>query len=313
MASPLINQTPFAGHAQLMADGEGEECLLVIAKASFELSRSTQVADLQLPICPGDRYRGTESGSSLLHASDLHPPKRAVDVLIEAEAVAPGGRPAAAVDVSVAVGSTRCRLRLNGPRPWQEGGAIGTGERFVRAPLIYELAAGGPQSYANPAGMGEVFHPGGAAPRLEWLSEETRAPAGLGPVAPHWQTRAAFAGTYDAIWRRERAPFPPDDFDPRFWQVAPPPLQIKDALAGRAVAIAGVNAHELVTAKVPAIALWTELRERGDSAPRRVSLNLDTVWISAVRRKLVLTFRTLLPLTHGPNGVTDLQLGAQAR
>ena len=48
-------------------------------------------------------------------------------------------------------------------------------------------------------------------------------PAGFGPIAAHWQPRAASRGTYDERWKRDRQPLLPDDFDDRFYQCAPRP------------------------------------------------------------------------------------------
>ena len=32
------------------------------------------------------------------------------------------------------------------------------------------------------------------------------APVGFGPLAPHWQPRCDFAGTYDQAWQQDRYP-----------------------------------------------------------------------------------------------------------
>jgi hypothetical protein len=52
-------------------------------------------------------------------------------------------------------------------------------------------------------------------------------PIGLGAVAPHWQPRRTFAGTYDQSWSQTRFPILPVDFDTRFLNAAPPDQQLE--------------------------------------------------------------------------------------
>jgi len=58
------------------------------------------------------------------------------------------------------------------------------------------------------------------------------APAGYGAIAPFWQPRVGYAGTFDAAWQKHRAPFLPDDFDPRYFHAAHPELVFPDRLKG---------------------------------------------------------------------------------
>jgi hypothetical protein len=68
------------------------------------------------------------------------------------------------------------------------------------------------------------------------------APACFAPIAPNWQPRAGFAGTYDDIWQQTRAPYLPDDYNPRFMNVAPPDLIYPGYLqGGEAVRIIGMH------------------------------------------------------------------------
>lgn len=62
--------------------------------------------------------------------------------------------------------------------------------------------------------------------------EGSASPAGFGPLAPHWQPRVAFAGTYDEAWRNDRQPLLPADFDDRFYQCAPQDQQTPSFLRG---------------------------------------------------------------------------------
>jgi len=51
-------------------------------------------------------------------------------------------------------------------------------------------------------------------------------------VAPVWEQRRQYAGTYDENWETQRAPLLPDDFDDRFLQCAPPELTAQGYLEG---------------------------------------------------------------------------------
>ena len=49
-------------------------------------------------------------------------------------------------------------------------------------------------------------------------------PMGFGPLAPDWEPRRSFVGTYDEAWQKNRAPYLPNDFNPRFFNAAPADL-----------------------------------------------------------------------------------------
>lgn len=57
-------------------------------------------------------------------------------------------------------------------------------------------------------------------------------PAGFGYIHPHWEPRWRYAGTYDEHWKKNRAPYLPTDFDPRFNQAAHPDLSADSYLQG---------------------------------------------------------------------------------
>ena len=96
--------------------------------------------------------------------------------------------------------------------------------RFEKIPLVYERAFGGwdrdhpdPRKHSceprNPVGTGYRgaggFVEGLRLPNLEDPRARIKSlgdrppPAGFGFISPHWQPRAAFAGTYDEAWQKE--------------------------------------------------------------------------------------------------------------
>ena len=94
----------------------------------------------------------------------------------------------------------------------------------------------------NPVGCGHAVSSAHLAnqpvPNIEAPERPTRAwkdlpaPAGFGPIASHWQPRAALAGTYDKAWEQTRQPLLPDDCDDRFFQCAPIDQQTAEFLVG---------------------------------------------------------------------------------
>jgi hypothetical protein len=39
-------------------------------------------------------------------------------------------------------------------------------------------------------------------------------------VAASWQPRLGYAGTYEATWKKKRAPYLPEDVSPKYFQAA---------------------------------------------------------------------------------------------
>ncbi|TMU28891.1 DUF2169 domain-containing protein [Halomonas sp. ATBC28] len=76
------------------------------------------------------------------------------------------------------------------------------------------------------------------APQLEdpdWLVTspfDRPAPASFGPIAPWWEPRVSYQGTFDNHWKTQRLPYWPEDFDYRFHHSAPADLIAPDYLRG---------------------------------------------------------------------------------
>ena len=101
---------------------------------------------------------------------------------------------------------------------------------------------------------------------------------------------ATLRGTYDETWQRQRAPYLPDDFDPRFCCAATPDLIFTPPLrGGELVEIVGAHADGMLRFALPA---W-DLRARARIAGRleRRDLQLETVVIEPDLNRVGLTFR----------------------
>ncbi len=251
------NETPFTAALFLLPDPAGVDTLYVAIKATFEIgARAIRVAAEQQPIVPGDEYRGDPETTSLRHAGEAHPCKPATDVVLLGSGHAPEGRPAPHFGVSLTVGRLEKLIHVYGDRVWKSGlmGLVPSSPvPTAEVPLVWERAYGGTvdlgegetvSDQRNPVGVG--FRGGRSAAQMKGLPvpnlDDPRdplvslsgspAPAGFGFIGPAWLPRPKYAGTYDDEWERNRAPFLPDDFDPRFLQAAPPDQIYPGSLQG---------------------------------------------------------------------------------
>ena len=251
----LNNQTPFAAERGWVRDRSGAEVWIVAVKATLLIGPdgSKKLAPEQEPVRLAPKFRGDPATSSLLYDTDLIPVKSATDILLHGHAYAPKGAAVRQVDVSMRVGTVRKALRVFGDRYWRVGMLglkLSEPDPFVKMPLVYERAHGGADpvmpdkgwSVRNPVGLGYALKAehlaGRRAPNLENPAEPISSPkqqpqlAGFGPIAPHWEARARFGGTYDKKWEEDRQPLLPTDFDDRFYQGAPPEQQAPGFLKG---------------------------------------------------------------------------------
>ena len=277
----LDNPTPFLAALTVLADEEGVDCLFVCIKGTFTLERVPRVAEAQRPIALVDRYRSDPTRSSLLEAGEHHIGKAGTDVLLEGHARPPDGRPTTLCPVSVTVGERRSVIAVHGDRRWRAGGRASSPEPFDAMPLIWERALGGRYegrnaalrevAARNPVGVGLDRTTGAPLPNLE----DPEAPVaggggpsvavGYGPVAPHWEPRRGYAGTFDAAWVRRRAPLLPPDYDRRFGNVAAGPLAFDRFLVGgEPVELIGVSPRGPLTFELPRCGLAIAGRVGGD-------------------------------------------------
>lgn len=325
----IVNPTPFEAAPAAVADLDGADFLVVILKATYALvsEGGMQPADEQRPVQMADQFAGEPGASSVVYASDLALHKASTDVVLTGSAY-PGQAGARDGEVGIQVGAARAAVRVFGDREWQS--ALGVTrmsrpEPFDRIPLVYERAAGGTDTspsaerdhaadLRNPVGIG--FR----APRTRRVVDASRlpnferpdalirtpddrpAPAPVGFVAPGWEPRAAFAGTYDAAWAAARSPLLPDDFDARYFDVAPPGLTVPGRLRGDEHGAAiGVSPHGLLRFTLPGFAPTAEVA--GSRFGREtLPLGLDRVVVDGdggLRGEVVLVWSGGLRVPHG--------------
>jgi hypothetical protein len=313
----LKNSTPFVGSLLLLPDPDGIDTLFTVVKGTFSLTPQVAPANEQVPVALEQTYYGDPGSTSIRVPSDVSLAKPGTDVLLIGHACSPQGRPATQIEVSLQVGQVRRVVRVVGDRVWRAGnvGAEMSEPRpFSRMPLVWERAYGGSDVTAdgprphpvNPVGRGyrtrDSRRPveGVALPNLEDPSalltdwKDQPPPACFAPVAPHWEPRRSFAGTYDERWERERAPFLPADFDPRFLQLAPPGQATSRPLGGdEAVELRGAHPSGALRFRLPGVRVQATYVVNGGSEVRPAPL--DTVLIEPDAGRLVLVWRAALP------------------
>ncbi|HTO88056.1 MAG TPA: DUF2169 domain-containing protein [Thermoanaerobaculia bacterium] len=332
----LRNRSRFAATLLPLPDAAGLDSLFVVVKGTFTLGARPAPVQNQVPVCLRDEYLGNPGQSSVTQPSDVSLAKPATDVLLRGHAYAPGGQPASRVPVALVVGSIRKRAEVFGDRVW-EGGLVSARasapKPFERVPLLWERSFGGASlsdgqlgtveaEERNPVGAGfrgrKTAQPieGTRLPNVEdpqnlMTSPRDRpAPVGFGPIAPHWQPRRSYAGTYDERWQRERAPFLPKDFDPRFLQVAPPDQTVPGYLkGGEEIHISGVTPLGSLASTVPGVRI--QILFRLDETNQARAASLDTLMIEPDEGRMVLVWRAVLTADKRILRVREVEVSAK--
>ena len=119
---------------------------------------------------------------------------------------------------------------------------------------------------------------------------QTLSPVSLGPVGRNWQPRLALAGTYDATWLRDRAPFLPADFNALHWQSAPADQQVESLDGGTPIELRNLGPYADVRFVLPTVRLVAQAEGRVQGARR--PLRLDTLLLQPDRLRFSLVWRT---------------------
>jgi hypothetical protein len=159
-------------------------------------------------------------------------------------------RPISVIGVGLRVGTLSKSFQVNGRRSWRAiMGVLAAGqpEPMVKQPISYDVAFGGIEidpkrperieTYLeNPVGCGFRKHKidlwGLPMPLTEEVSDPIRdpkkryRPMAFGPLGRNWKPRMEHAGTYDQRWMDDVSPMLPADFNPLYFQAAPPDQRI---------------------------------------------------------------------------------------
>lgn len=329
----LVNRSALAAKILTLPDPDGVEALHVIVKATFALSPEAPLTREQRPVTLADEVVGEGARAWLRRPAEVHPPKPACEVLVEGDAVAPGGRAVPWVDASVVVGAWRRVVSVTGDRrytgherPWASAPVP-----FTRMPLTPDRAFGGVfkatglTEMRNPVGVGvapedlrdlrglrelplpNVEDP--AAP-LARVGDRPR-PTLVTPVAASWSPRAERAGTYDDAWNQRRAPFLPVDFDPRFLMTASEPMWLPERLrGGERVALEHLAENPVIEGRVPSLGPRVRARFRG--AWRELPALAETLHLFPNEGVGTLVLRATLRCGHRALDVSAVEITTEA-
>jgi hypothetical protein len=212
------------------------------------------------------------------------------------------------------VGDSKKLVAVLGDRVWR-GSNPTPPQPFVSIPLVYERAYGGSYTAGerlfceerNPVGVGFLGKrsksdlAGQPVPNLEDVQKRIGSlgdvvpPAGFGFIAPAWQPRRQYAGTYDEAWQKTRAPYLPKDFDPRYFHAAPPELVFSKPLpGGTPFTVAGAAPEGPLSFELPTCRLDVQVTLAGKKQPMSPPA-LETVLIEPDENRVCLSWRSQIP------------------
>jgi hypothetical protein len=145
-------------------DKEEREYHVVVMRGTFDIPEDglLTLSEEQNPLVATDEYFGKTNFSSVRQESDFAPYKPKTDVILDATAYAPGGKPAKAFLTGVKITAAArpekiiCekKLLIAGPTYWTpdllDGWTIGKPEPMTSLPLRYEQAFGGMVTVYDP-------------------------------------------------------------------------------------------------------------------------------------------------------------------
>lgn len=314
----IRNTTSMPAELGVAADKDGRDSWVVVVKGTFRVGQDGHAspAPEQVPFVYADAHHGDPGTTGIRHECDFALTKPHADVLVEGSAHAPGGRPVPELEVALEVGDRRKTIRVVGNRRWEKDGRHSGPVPFQTMPLVFEKAFGGSDhshpekerrgtELRNPVGLGfrlsEQSVVGASLPNLErpeapvqkW--SDAPAPIGFGVVGRNWLPRSRFAGTYDQTWTDKRFPFLPEDFDDRYFQSAPEDQWFPYFRGGEKLRCINMNPeHPSFEVKLPAVEVPVAFLFRDRDVVQ--DPNLDTVLLQPDRRRVVLCWRTSIPV-----------------
>ncbi|MBN1853271.1 MAG: DUF2169 domain-containing protein [Pirellulales bacterium] len=327
------NFTPFPPLQFESRDEKQNDFGVIVLRGTFQIIPNARLplVQEQEPIVVADEYFGEPGKSSIRFESNIAPYKPKTDVLVNATAFPPSGKPEKQWQVAVQFGSIRKELQVTGPRKWTRslvGWTLGEIEPTASVPIRYEYAYGGSFGEgdnltifdANPVGTGFVADGKKdpvQAPQLLPIdvdSLEFRKPvgvAGFGPIAPNWSPRREKAGTFNVVWEKTRWPDLPEDFTFDFYNTASSGLTLPGFADGtETVQLINMSRQGDIQFKLPHFELATLVRfEDGRVIPAPV--NLDTIHIEMPENRVYLSWRGVFPVAV-PLRVLEVRMKAPA-
>lgn len=337
----LINISPLAGMSYCKVGPRGQAWQVAVVRGAFNFvpDQPLQWVDEPVELVMADVYHGEEpTTSALRHETDLVWTKPACDVIVAGHAYAPLGRASSRWQAAVQLGKQRHSMTITGPRQWRKrltGWRLDNPQETQSVALDYGLAFGGDPTLGHPVKPGAAAqalpdNPVGvgyyqkrymdnaqtyAAPQFEvtgkpYTDFDGKYPAlGFSPLSRWWPSRYCHAGTLDDKWRTESFPYLPDNFDTRFYNGAPQPLQVPHPRGGEEIALLGLwptdaidlagNAHGAVHTSLPQSFPEAQVHTISTVHPS-APMTLDTIVIDTDARRVYLSWRTVVAHSEHP-------------
>jgi hypothetical protein len=305
----LVSSTgPFRAASLAWTPRPGAAVLTVVCKATFQLrpGESPLAAEQDLPN-EDDNHWNDDPSRSLYSPCDLVPHKARADVLLVGSAFAPRGQPARSLLVRLVVGEIDKSIEVFLDRAFAPGGKLREGPGFVKMPMRWERAAGGPDTW-NPVGVrlrgppdvhGNVAVPNLQPPGLVVARPtDPVPPVAFGPIAATWPERQDKLGRLAGSWPRAgwtEQPLP-DGIDPAYFNAAPRDQQLDTLRGDERILLENLHPeYPRLSTALPGIRPEAQV-ERPGRPIRLLEMRADTLWIDTDRGLCTLTWRAELPL-----------------
>lgn len=238
------------------------------------------------------------------------------EYLVTGYAFTPSDAPQPVCTIRVQVGTLEKALRVCGDRFWTYDDTRSEfatdAEPFIRMPVGWEAAFGGPGFEHNPLGKGfapietdaGLVHPlpNVEAPDHPVVARSDRPePAGLGPIDFTWPQRFAKSGTYDADWTEQLSPGFARDIDWSVFNIAPEDQQQDSPFRGdEAFIVHGMHPERpRIDGRLPGLTVRCFLNSRSPEGGAganngavfgEVAMRLTTVWLFPHAERYLLVF-----------------------
>lgn len=263
----------------------------IIAKATFTLVHDAEMA-LAPPekVLRGDIHHGGDPRRSVRAASDMVPYMPRAELLFTGDAHAPGG---------VAVRTLPVRIGLfDGPRVLIDKALlVQDAAGFVRMPIVYERAYGGPACDDNPVGTGAAE--GTAEPNILHPRDPV-CPAGFGPIARTWPARRRLLGATPPPALEAAIADLPEGFDAAYLHAAPADQRTETLRGDEWIVMDGLHPEvPRLRSRLPgarARARIHGLAAFGTAEGYPLDLAADTLHIGGAAQRCTVTWRASFPV-----------------
>jgi hypothetical protein len=308
----IVSLGPLRAGSVVWQPRPGAWTLTVVAKATFVIEpHECPLADPQDDPTPADQPWNDDRTRSLRAASDLAPFKPRCDVTLVGHACAAHGRPTGSLTARLVVGTVDKAIEIFPDRSWTQDGQLREGPRFLRMPLVYERAGGGPGT-TNPVGVpaggppdrhGRIAVPNLQPPGLHLTSPGQYVdPVGFGPIAAWWPSRLEKLHRHAASFSHRGwalQPMPPD-MDFAYFNAAPADQQVDVLRANERLLLEDLHPdHPRLVTSLPGVRARATV-ERFPGAGEEAPLRCDTLSIDLDRGVCSLVWRAQIAVDH-PN------------